>query len=1422
MRYQSVLARFVLATTLLLGHVWGQAFPGVLTGQNDNGRTGQNLYETILTPQNVNMATFGKVFTLPVDGQIYAQPLYVPNVVVPNQGMHNVLYVATENDSVYAFDADGLTTTPLWHTSFTDPQNGVTPVPAAGTAVYPIIGITSTPVIDPSSGTIYVLARTLERGTLVQRLHALDITTGAEKFGGPVQIQGSVKGANGTNIAFVSGGTQRVALLLLNGIIYIGWTTGSHGWVMGYDAQMLTQTAIFNTTPNGSLGGVWQSGGGLAADSNGYIYLATGDGLFDFNLGGPDEGDTVLKLNSSLQVLDYFTPMDQACRKANDMDLGSGGPMLVPSQPGPYPDLLVQIGKGGAPCDLFGTTNAAPVYVLNRDSLGGYSSAQDEDLQTIQGAAGGYWSSPAYWQGPNGTYVYLAGLGGKNKGDHLKMYSLTSGQLSTAPLAQTTANMQVGGTPSISANGSSNGILWLIARQEGLGLVPGNKAPILYAYDATNVASLLYSSAQAGTRDVPALEGKFVIPTIANGRVYVGTQTEVDVYGLFSENPPAPAVTLSPTSLTFNNQPVGSSSAIQSIMLTNTGSGSLALSSITAAGNFSLGSTATSCPYGGGAIYAGMNCTIDVIFTPAQSGATAGAITVTDSISPAQTANLSGTGSVTTSSLTLSRFDSAIPAPFTSIDVGDFNGDGKFDIVGSSSTNGTASILAGNGDGTLSVVSTTPTGNGPVAVVAADFNNDGKLDAAVANSADNTVAILLGNGDGTVAGNAPANLLSAGNAPLALAKGDWNADGKIDLAVANSSDGTVSLFLGNGDGTFTLQSVNTVGNAPVALAVGDFNGDTKLDLAVANSADGTLSILLGNGDGTFTLASTPPSGADPDSVVVGDWNGDGKLDLAALNGSAQTVTVLTGNGDGTFNLANTYATGTNPNGIAVLDYNSDGDLDLAFANSGDNTVGVALGTGNSAFQSSLTFPATNTPCALATGDFNGDGQPDIATADCGGSTVSVLLQVPQLTLSSTSVSFGNQAVSTTSAALEVTLTNSGSAPLSFTGLTPGGANPGDFTITQNCGSVFPAVLAPGSTCTATASFTPTAAGSRSASLSITSNAASGPNQINFSGTGAAPAVTLSTSTLNFGNEVVGTPSVVSSALLTNTGNAALAISSIVVSGDYSLTTTSTSCPYLGGNLNAGSSCTLDTVFTPSQTGTRAGTVTISDNASGPQMVNLNGTGLGSGVTVSATTIKFTPVLVLGTLSKPKTVTLSNSTTAAIAVTVTITGTNASDFSQTNNCSNVAAWGSCNITVNFKPSSTGTRSGTLSLSYNGPGSPQSVSLVGVGTAIGLSSSGLVFPAEPVGTTSSPLVMTVTNHSTTLTVTFKSTVISGTNAGDFAIVTGTNACGKTLAPGAVCTLNVTFTPSAKGTRNATVTLSDNAGGSTQMFTLNGTGD
>lgn len=508
----------VIALCLLPGLAGAQI--SVTTWHYDNQRDGQNTHETILTPSNVNSTTFGKLFSYSVDAGIYGQPLYLPNVTIAG-GTHNVVYVATENNSVYAFDADGLVTTPLWHVNLSPAGES----PARCTTIRDIckavqlgVGITSTPVINPKSNTIYVLAMTEETGgTDVDLLHALDVTTGAEKFGGPVEIQASVAGTGTGNVGGVitfdtSHQLQRPGLLLLNETLYLAWGALAqqqpwHGWVMSYNPATLAQTAVYNDTADGSMGGIWESGGGLSADSAGNIYLQTGDGTFDANTGGVDYGDSFLKLSSGLAVLDYFTPYNQFVFWEDDLDVGGGAGIILPKQSGSYPDEIVGADKQGN------------IYLVNRDAMGGYNPLLDGNIQTVTGSAGGYTNSPAYWNGA----VFL---GGNN--DYLSRYTLTGGLLSTAPASKSPEILVQGSTPSISSNGTKNAIVWVIDVGASL-----TKPCVLRAYNAANLAKELYNSSQAGKRDTAGDGIVFTTPTVVNGRVYVGTTSQLDVYGLF-------------------------------------------------------------------------------------------------------------------------------------------------------------------------------------------------------------------------------------------------------------------------------------------------------------------------------------------------------------------------------------------------------------------------------------------------------------------------------------------------------------------------------------------------------------------------------------------------------------------------------------------------------------------------------------------------------------------------------------------------------------------------------------------------------------------------------------------------------------------------------------------------------------------------
>lgn len=498
----------------------------VTTSQVDNARTGAYLKERTLTPQNVNPQQFGKLFTLKVDGDIYAQPLFLPGVEVPGKGKHDVVYIATEHDSVYAFDAYGNPSTPLWHVSFL--TNGASTVPESDTECFfirPEVGITSTPVIDLKTGTLYVLVRTkklhlVSHSEYHQQLHALAITNGVEKFGGPVEIQATVPGkgdgSSGGNVAFDPlRENPRAALLLSRGTVYLSWASSCdvgpyHGWVMAYDAQTLKQKGVFNDSPDADDGGIWASDTGIAADQEGNVYAATGNGRFDAAKGGRDYGDTLLKLQldgPDLQLRDYFTPFNAAELNAADNDLGSGGPMLIPDQHGPHPHLVIVGGK------------SPMLYLVDRDHMGRFQPDNNSHaVQTIP-TPGGIYGSAAYWN----QNVYLL-----SDGDVLRDYELNDGKLRFKAVSNFTLRDHAA-TPSVSANGDKDGIVWVVSSK---GWNSPDRTAVLHAVDASNVARELYNSEQNPGRDRAGLALRFNMPTIANGHLYVGAKREVDVYGL--------------------------------------------------------------------------------------------------------------------------------------------------------------------------------------------------------------------------------------------------------------------------------------------------------------------------------------------------------------------------------------------------------------------------------------------------------------------------------------------------------------------------------------------------------------------------------------------------------------------------------------------------------------------------------------------------------------------------------------------------------------------------------------------------------------------------------------------------------------------------------------------------------------------------
>jgi len=543
--YPSVAGSAVAAVTTL---------PGVYTYRDDAARDGVNSLEYALTPGTVTTASFGKLFSCAVDGAVYGQPLWVANLAI-NGTKHNVVLVATEHDSLFAFDADANPCVQLWSASLIDAAHGgaagETPVPSGVPGylvglgegdITPEVGVTGTPVIDPGSGILYVVAKSVNAAhtAFYQRLHAIDLASGNDKSGSPVVVSGTYPGiGDGGTVDTFNPQTQnqRPGLALVNGVVYIAWSAHEdappwYGWVMGYayNGTSFSQAAVFNAAPNGSGAGVWMGGGAPAADSNGNLYAVTGNGTFDAANGGlPDNdfGESLLQLSGALAVDQYFTPSDAATDNGGDLDFGAGGAAVLADLPAgsPVPHLIMCGGKDQT------------LYVLNRDALGGFG-----DGFAVQKIPFGYriYATGAYWN----SNFYLAGVKGP-----LTAYALNS---SVPQLNVTASSAHVygfpGSSPSVSASGTQNGIVWTLDNsQYCTSNAPGCGPAVLYAHDAANVGTLIWDSAEVAA-DAAGNAVKFAVPTIANGKVYVGTRGnntggvygsstisgELDVYGLRS------------------------------------------------------------------------------------------------------------------------------------------------------------------------------------------------------------------------------------------------------------------------------------------------------------------------------------------------------------------------------------------------------------------------------------------------------------------------------------------------------------------------------------------------------------------------------------------------------------------------------------------------------------------------------------------------------------------------------------------------------------------------------------------------------------------------------------------------------------------------------------------------------------------------
>ena len=535
----------------------------VPTWRYDLTHAGQNTQETALTPSNVNPSSFGKLFALPVDSTVYAQPLYVPGLKMGDGQIHNVLFVATENDSIYAFDADsngGTNAKPLWQISLLTSAYGAASGAVAppwqdngSPDVAPTVGITGTPAIDTATNTMYVVGSTKENGAYFSRLHAINIITGKEQPNSPVNITATVSGtgngSSGGQLAFSAlWENQRPALNFYNGYVYIGYASHGdngpwHGWLFAYNGTTMQQTDVLCLSPNGVGAGVWAAGAGLPIDttiSGGRMYVVTGNGTRTSTPpfpAGSAYGESVVAFslaNGKITPVDIFTPFNFQTLNDHDWDQGSGGLLMPPDQPGSYPHMLITAGKEGR------------ILVLNRDKLGGYvaggtySTNALQDISTVVPQAKGFWSTPAYWNG--NVYMWA-------ENNVPMLFKLNGGVLDSAPDSQSPITSAFPDpTFSISSDGSQNGIAWAVRSDQFNTKGPG----VLYAWNANDLTNTIYQSDTNAARDNVGPANKFSIPVVTNGKVYVAAQKEVDVYGLINGQPTAAAPVISPNGGTFS------------------------------------------------------------------------------------------------------------------------------------------------------------------------------------------------------------------------------------------------------------------------------------------------------------------------------------------------------------------------------------------------------------------------------------------------------------------------------------------------------------------------------------------------------------------------------------------------------------------------------------------------------------------------------------------------------------------------------------------------------------------------------------------------------------------------------------------------------------------------------------------------------
>jgi hypothetical protein len=1226
---QAIIAKLrvlLILIAIVISSVIAFSQSGVVMHKNDLGRSGAYLNETVLNTTNVKAATFGKLFTRAVDGQLYAQPLYLPAVNFGPQGVHNVVYVATMKNNVYAYDADDPTaSTPLWQVNL-----GVPPTTAdVGDRedISDTVGITGTPVIDTVSGTLYCVAKTKEGptgSTFVQRLHALDILTGAEKFGGPVVISGSVPGTgddsvNGTVSFNPWRNLNRPGLLLLNGVVYIAFGSHGdnrpyHGWVFGYDATTLQRTAIYNTTPNGWGGAVWASGQGLTSDDAGNIYIETGNGSFDMTTGGTSCSSCFVKLATpSLTVVDWFAPWNQATYNANDYELGVTGPMLLPG---------TNLIEGGAKDGIH--------YILDRNNLGHFNAGNNSQIfQSLQVTWGNHLhAAPVYWISPvSGTLVYSW-----HEDDYLKTFNLVNGRypgtLDSSGLALPFASSTMaaptgmpGGVLTVSANGSvaGTGIVWATV-PVSLDANHQTVAGILRAFDAQNVAVELWNSLQNAARDDFGNLAKYAPVIVANGKVYVGTfSNQLVVYGLLS-NGPAPTVTsIAP----------GKGSTSGGTSITITGSGFAAGATVSVGGVSATGIALS-------------GSTTIMATTPAHAAGTVG---VTVMNPDGQTGTLN------------SAFTYVPPPPVVNTvapSTGSTNGATVITITGTGFVQGATVTLDGTAatgvtvtGGTIITATTPPHAGGTVDVTVINPDTQsGVLPAAftyiVPGPAPTVTSVTPANGPttgGTVItvagtnfvsgsrvtiGGVPATATTVGDSMTIVATTPAHAAGAADVTITNPDDQQGTLT-----GGFTYVVV-TPTIASVTPASGSTSGGTAITITGTNYATGATVSVGGTAatgvavvSSTTITATTPAHAAGAVSITVTNPNGQSgtKASAFAYLGPAPTISSVSPTSGSTNGGTSLTIRGTNF--VAGATVGIGGTMATAVTVS-SNTRITATTPAHAAGLANLTVTNPDTQTATATGAFTFVAPAPTVTsvAPVSGSTVGGTA----VTITGTNFQTGATVTVGGNAATNLTVVSS----TSITATTPAHA----------AGAVSVVVKNPdGQTGTRPNAFTYVAPPTVT-SLTPTTGSTNGGTSVTITGTGFVAGATVS-----FGGTPATAATVNSSTKITTTTPA-----HVFGAVDVTVTNPDTQTATRQGAF---------TFAAPAPTVT--GVAPATGSTSGGTAITITGTNFLTGATVTVGGTAATNISVVGATS----ITATTSAHAAGAVTVVVTNPDSQGATRTN-------------------------------------------------------------------------------------------------------------------------------------------------------------